>query len=464
MTSRTLSTIGAGRASGSPKLERQLFLLLEQGRPLAGSWRLALDPLDSVVLGRAEARSATRARTGGAETLTLGVPDARMSSRHARLVRVGARWVLEDTDSKNGVLLDGVPERRATLTDGVVFELGHTSFLYREAPAGDGPAPDRTPEAAEEHAAPHPAFATLSSALEGDFERLSRVAGSRVPVLVRGESGTGKELIARAVHDVSRRTGRFVAINCGELPPALLESELFGYRRGAFSGATADREGLVRAADGGTLFLDEIGDLAPSSQAALLRVLQEGEVRRVGATEPEAVDVRFVAATHRDLDAMVASGAFRGDLLARLSGYAVRLPPLRERKEDLGLLVGRLLARHMQGSPTPALSPEAARALIAHDYPLNVRELEQALAAAVALARGGSIGADDLPEAIRRGAAPAPADPVLGEEDSALRTDLVLRLEAAGGNVAEVARALGKDRKQVHRWIERLKIPLGEFR
>src|SRR5207302_1217977 len=189
-----------------------------------------------------------------------------------------------------------------------------------------------------------------------------------------GETGTGKEVIARAIHAASRRPGAFVAVNCGALAPNLVESELFGHKKGAFSGATEDHNGLVRAADKGTLLLDEIGDLPVPTQAALLRVLQQREVLPLGTTKPMPVDLRVVAASHRDLEAEVGAGRFREDLWSRLAGYTAQLPALRDRREDLGLLVAALLARLVQTRPIRFTS-EAGLALVQYDWPRNVREL-----------------------------------------------------------------------------------------
>src|SRR6266852_6634237 len=179
------------------------------------------------------------------------------------------------------------------------------------------------------------------------MRKLEAVAASTVSVVLQGESGTGKEVAATAMHRLSGRVGPFLPVNCGGLPETLIESELFGSRKGAFSGADKDRPGLFRSADGGTLFLDEIGELPASAQSALLRVLQDGEILPIGATQPIRVDVRFLAATNRNLDAQVARGLFRADLLARISGFAVWLPPLRERREDMGILIAALLNRQL---------------------------------------------------------------------------------------------------------------------
>ena len=452
-----------GEAAGVPLL----YVLLECDRPLAGSSRHRLDGIDRVELGRADGRSATRQGS----VLTIGVPDGRMSQRHARLVRRGDGWVAEDAGSKNGLLVAGERRDRAALVDGAVLELGHTLFLYREVAPPDGP-PDLDAAALPEHGGLRTLVPELSRALAD----LAAVAATQSSILVLGETGTGKELTARAVHQLAGRSGEFVAVNCGALPDALVESELYGHRRGAFSGAEQDRPGLVRSADRGTLFLDEIADLPLASQAALLRVLQEREVTPVGATQPIPVDLEVVAATHHDLAERVERGAFRRDLYARLAGFTVRLPPLRERREDLGLLLAALLPRVARGDePAPRLSCAAARALLEHDWPLNVRELESCLRVAAALARGGPIRLEHLPEAVRApggGAAPGrgagraddAAGGPLSPADQALRDELCALLGEHRGNVSAVARATGKARVQIRRWLRRYGLDPEQFR
>ncbi|MFG6442957.1 sigma-54-dependent transcriptional regulator [Roseateles sp. LKC17W] len=235
---------------------------------------------------------------------------------------------------------------------------------------------------------------------------IDKVGRSMAPVLVHGESGTGKELVSRAIHDHGARAGqRFVAVNCGAIPENLLEAEFFGYRKGAFTGANEDREGFFQAADGGTLFLDEIGDLPLAMQSKLLRVIQERSVRPVGATAESPVNVRILSATHKDLSAEVVAGRFRQDLFYRLNVIQIRVPPLRERLEDLGLISNRVLARIAQDagvSPTPRLTPGALQTLSRYAFPGNVRELENLLHRALALAGGEWIDAEDLglPEAV----------------------------------------------------------------
>jgi DNA-binding NtrC family response regulator len=233
---------------------------------------------------------------------------------------------------------------------------------------------------------------------------VSRVAPTDSTVLLLGESGTGKELIARSLHVQSRRArGPFVPVNVGAIPEALVESELFGYARGAFTGAAVERAGLVEDADGGTLFLDEIADMPPQAQVKLLRTLESNEVRRLGENVTRMVDLRVIAATHRNLRFLVDEGRFREDLYYRLNVVQIELPPLRERRDDIGLLASYFLARVGERMDRPgfSFSPEAMEILERHDYPGNVRELENAVEHAVALADGRIIRPADLPTALR---------------------------------------------------------------
>jgi DNA-binding NtrC family response regulator len=243
-----------------------------------------------------------------------------------------------------------------------------------------------------------------SSAMQELFRGIERVAPSRASVLIRGESGTGKELVARALHECGpRRDGPFVALNCAAIPETLLESELFGHERGAFTGATSQRIGRFEAAHGGTLFLDEIGEIPPNLQAKLLRVLQDRTVERLGGGTPIEVDVRIVAATNRDLEASVRQRTFRDDLYFRLNVVPLVLPPLRARREDVPLLVANVLERIAKetGRPAPRISDAAREALQQYGWPGNVRELENAIERAATFAEGDELGLEDLPEAVR---------------------------------------------------------------
>lgn len=457
------STDDAGR-----RREAFLFRVLDADAPLSPSGRFALADVDVVRLGRGGARAVRREQENSTRVLSIEVADRWMSGQHARLSRVMRRWVLEDAGSKNGVRLNGNQVSRAELADGDVFELGRTFFVFRaEQPALH--ATERDVESDRLAAGP-PGLVTLQPALAESLAQLMRVGRSSVTVALAGESGTGKEVLARAIHALSGRPGPFVAVNCGALPDELVESELFGHRKGAFSGAAEDRPGLVRSAHGGTLFLDEVGDLPLAAQPALLRVLQEKQVVPVGATSPVPVDLRVVSATHRDLEALCRRGAFRDDLRARLSGFQLTLPRLVERREDLGLLVALLLQR-VAGprAPSAQLTLPAARALFSWSWPLNVRELEKALEAAAVLAGSRPIDLEHLPEALRGAPAPSekpgpPKPAAASPEDEALKASLEAMLTTHGGNVSAVARAMGKARMQIQRWMARFGLDPKDFK
>ena len=453
-------------AVGLPDSEPVTFLVkaLECENPFSGTSRHILRDHEEVEIGRGES-GFRRLHGPSGPRLELRVPDRTMSARHAQLKRVGTSWTVRDLDSTNGTLLDGQRIEEAALRDGQLIEIGATLLLFRETSA-TAPLLDRVlavPDAG--------ALSTLSPLLDLAMARVERIAHSRLSVLVLGETGTGKEGIARAVHQRSKRAGPFVAVNAAAIPAPLLEAQLFGHVKGAFSGAIRDEIGFVRGAHGGTLFLDEIADLPASSQAALLRVLQNGEVTPVGSTRSEQVDVRIVAATHRDLTSLMADGSFRRDLYARLAGFTHSMPPLLQRREDLGMLIGVLLARHAGGA-MPTLLPEAARALFAYSFPLNVRELEQALAAALVLSAGEPIALSHLPEAIQgvtsasvplRSATSAPPEARSAEDDRSYRA-LVQALQETRGNVSETARRMGKARQQIQRWLRRFELEPESFR
>jgi DNA-binding NtrC family response regulator len=469
----TLSMTGgsadeAARARGGGAV---LVVALELERPAMGSSRHLLRDVDEVVLVRGEERGSERVVEGKTRRLVVRAPDARMSSQHARIVRAGEGWRVEDLGSKNGTWVNGAAVDGASLRDGDLVEVGQTFLLFRDAGAPEDAAAPLDVDTRDLGGTP-PGLVTFAPVFARELDNLARVATTQLPVLILGETGTGKELAARAVHALSRRSGPFLPVNCGALAPTIVESEFFGYKRGAFSGANEDRPGLVRAADGGTMFLDEIGDLTASSQATLLRVLQEREVLPVGATKPIPVDVRVVAATHRDLDVMAARGAFREDLLARLAGFTLTVPPLASRIEDLGLLIAALLQRLFgDGAAGVRFTPAAARALFAYRWPHNVRELEHCLAAATALAGDDPIDARHLwatvsrrptgRGSVSRSSPPVEAAPA---NEAEIRARLVALLAEHRGNVAEVARAMGKARMQIHRWVKRFGLSLETFR
>jgi DNA-binding NtrC family response regulator len=430
------------------------------------------------------------------------VPQPAVSRSHARLQFDDSGWTITDLGARNGTLVNGVFADKVRLTHLDEIRVGDAFFKFVERDCA-GYLPYRIDGAVFGGALATPLgvvggyqLATIAGALE-------RIAKSPISAIILGESGTGKEVFARQVHAWSGRAGAFCAVNCAAIPPTLLESELFGYRRGAFSGAERDHVGLVRAADKGTLFLDEVGDLPLEAQAKLLRVLQTKEVLPLGATQPETVDVRIVCATHRDLSVMQKDGRFRGDLFARLNEYSLTLPPLRARKEDMYALCLEFLRLHKR--PDLKLSVPYMTGLLHYDFPYNVRELEALIKRGIALADGGSLGAAHLSAEIharmrdygrRQHTAlgpvssgpvshipshrpPSPSwapSPLAPQSQDPLPDSYDLRelapseeelrnmLQATRGNVAAVGRHYGKERMQVHRWMKRYNIDPNEYR
>jgi len=305
---------------------------------------------------------------------------------------------------------------------------------------------------------------------------IDKLAQTDVGILVLGESGTGKEVVARAIHLASPRRARpFVALNCGAIPESLIDSELFGHAKGAFTGAATARPGVFVEATGGTLFLDEIGDMPLGVQARLLRVLQDHEVRPVGGQGTRPVDVRVIAATHVDLQKAVDAGTFRTDLFYRLNVVTLILPPLRDRKEDLPLLIAHFLRKH-GGDPPPQLAPAAFEALVGYDWPGNVRELENTVLGALALRQGDEISVAALPRRVLEQARPAaPAAPEVDVElplaEAKHRAQVAFEraylervLRQTDGNVAEAARRTGVDRSNFRRLLHRHGIDPASYR
>lgn len=416
---------------------------------------------------------------GREDSADVTVPDSAVSRRHASIVFDGAGWSLVDHGSSNGTWLDGRRIDRARLLERARVRIGDALFTFvaREADA-------YVPYGLDGFVRGVPGD-DVDELLGGKKVRqlaatIARVGPTQLSCLIYGETGTGKELVAQALHRLSSRKGALQAINCAAVPAQLFESELFGYKRGAFSGADRDKPGLVHGAHEGTLFLDEIAELPLELQAKLLRVLQSREVLPIGALRPETVDVRVVAATHQDLSARVLSGHFRGDLLARLDEHAFFLPALRDRKEDL-LMLASAFARRYASRPV-RVGFDVMDALIAYDWPFNVRELEASIKRAVALADGEVLTRRDLPpQVLAARAAPDLVSPPIagrssltagdaGGEDAGFHrgapTEPLLRraLEEHAGNIAAVSRALGKRRMQVQRYMLKYGIAPAEYR
>ncbi len=383
--------------------------------------------------------------------------DAFVSRRHCSVAPTAGGFQITDLGSKNGTLIDGVAVGKVVAPPGVALRIGKT--LVQVMPADevlDIPPSDKD------------RFGGLyggSHLMRSVFAVLERASKSSAPVMFLGESGTGKELMARGVHDNSpRRDGPFVVFDCGASSETLIESDLFGHTKGAFTGAASDRQGAFAAANGGTLFLDEIGDLPVALQPKLLRMLEAGEVVPLGGRKTEKYDVRIVAATHRDVFAEVARGGFRGDLYYRLAVVEVHVPPLRQRVEDLPTLIAMFLERAGAGHLSKQVGGASLDRLQRYHWPGNVRELRNVITRAVALA-----GPDDdfqsLPFLLRPTAAAPEAAPVRADRpfheakdevvarfERAYLTDLIAR---ANGNLSAAARAAGLERKFLYKLLER---------
>lgn len=410
-----------------------------------------LDPSRPVTLGRVTAEGVT------------GLDDKEVSRTHLRLEFDAALgcFVVLDLGSRNGTYLNGLRCQRGSLSDGAVLRAGATVLIYEDVRV--------------------PTFSRLEpkpTALQGPSLGLQRVradiglvAPETMPVLLHGESGVGKELVAAELHRLSGRTGPFIPVNCAAISPELAESELFGHVAGAFTGAAKKSDGLVAAAHGGTLFLDEIADLPADLQPKLLRALATREVRAVGASVPTHVDVRIVAAAHRDLDEAVAKGDFRGDLLARLKGWVIHIPALRQRRLDVLPLARLFMERFRAGTE---LTADAAEALAIYEWPYNVREVEQLIRAAVVRAQGDKVRRVHLPTALQGllldrkfeeiSQAPVPIELRVRRDEVPSREELVEVITHFAGNMAEVATFFGKDRKQVYRWAEKFAIDVEALR
>ena len=403
---------------------------------------LKLTP-DPVVLGRDEGAFG-------------GLRDDRVSRRHASLETRDGGPVLEDLGSSNGTDLNGRRiDKPRTLAHGDIVRVGSVVLLVQRVDDSRG-------------RSRHQTLLGRSPAMVDVIEQIERVATRDTTVLLLGETGTGKEVAARALHDASGRRGPFVALNCGGVADQLVESELFGHEAGAFSGAGARHIGLAESADGGTLFLDEIGDASPSLQTSLLRFLQEGEVRRVGAVKPIAVDVRVVAATHRDLSRR---SSFREDLNARLARIVLDLPPLRDRIEDVPLLARRFARSFSDGAEARGFDWRLMVAMLRYRWPANVRELQSFVERAL-IENEKTDGPLRLTERLERLLAvepeePASSPPAPTRRSRAIRpSDDELRalLDEHNGNVTAVAARLNAGRNTVYRWMKSAGLDLAKYR
>jgi transcriptional regulator with GAF, ATPase, and Fis domain len=414
----------------------------------------------------------------------VAIPEQAVSRQHSRISLRDGKWIISDLGSRNGTMVGGRFIHEVELEPNDEIRIGDAIFKFVREGAERFVGYRMDGQVAGERKAGLLAELIGGAQMDQIAADIERIAPTELSSVVLGETGTGKEVVARGLHRLSGRKGSLQAINCAAIPPNLLESELFGYRRGAFSGADRDKPGLIKLADGGTLFLDEIGDMPLDAQAKLLRVLQSREVFPLGATTAERVDIRVVCATHRDLYQYVREGKFRGDLFARLNEHVVRLPPLRERKEDVYQLALAFGARY--GRPDIRFTFSFVVALLHYDWPFNVRELESCIKRGVALTEGAPLDTQHLPDAIAehmkgygdRTRQPEPTLPPATElPPTAERVDEIVSRRAAPteeelrelltrhkGNIAAVGRELGKERMQVHRWLKKYGIDLEAYR
>jgi DNA-binding NtrC family response regulator len=411
---------------------------------------------------------------GSMEDNDLVVDDERASRYHARIYQEGDDFLVEDLRSTTGTWVNRVRVRDAFLKSGAVIRLGNTQFRFSVL--------NERVEIQPSQSEALGAIVGKSEAMRRLFTTIEKVAPTGATVVLEGETGTGKEIVARTIHQCSQRAAQtFIVFDCGAVQQNLIESELFGHEKGSFTGALASRQGLFEMAHGGTIFLDEIGELALDLQPKLLRALEQREIRRVGGNRPVKIDVRVIAATNRDLQAEVAAGRFREDLFYRLGVVRLRLPALRERREDIKLLVHHMLQhgafnRTADGPRVKGISHEAADALTAYDWPGNVRELGNVVERACSFAEGDFIQVEDLPDHIS-GQGPARSrrqetqqtEPLRGSSSTPLLSDqtfktakevwlgaferdyLAALLARHSGNLSQAAREADVDRKHFRR-------------
>jgi transcriptional regulator with GAF, ATPase, and Fis domain len=401
-------------------------------------------------------------RIGKGEGNDLVIPDETVSRTHCEIVRDrrdGRGYLLRDLGSTNGTFLDGAEIREAYIRAGSVITVGNVQLKFQPFEQRIEILPSDKDELGE--------LIGRSLKMREIFGLVERIAPTEATVLIEGETGTGKDLVARTIHGLSsRKGGPFVVVDCGAVAGNLIESELFGHEKGAFTGASATRQGAFELANGGTVFLDELGELSLDLQPKLLRVLEQREIRRVGGNRTIKVDLRIIAATKRDLLREVQHGKFREDLYFRLSVVPVRMPPLRERKDDLPLLASAFL--HKLGRPNDALDEAAMQSLLSHDWPGNVRELRNVLE------RGAYLAPRSAPLQLTHVGTATQSAPVLpsspqGDFDAELsyrdnkerwenefeRRYLTWLMERAQGNISRAAREADMDRKYLHKLLKK---------
>ncbi len=430
-------------------------------------------------------------KIGRGQEADLQLPDPSVSRLHAKIFRVGGQYFLADLRSRNGTHADGKRITQLALEDGRMFQVGPFRIhFHRPAsgiPAGEEPtAPPEMASASFDSINAQPLRVTKrTGAPTGSGEAsfglvggsahvrkliatIRRVAASDVPVLIEGETGSGKELVARGIHDASARRERpFIVVNCGAISSELIESELFGHEKGAFTGATAQRKGAFELANGGTIFLDEIGELPFSLQPKLLRALEQKEVKRVGGNDLLLADVRILAATNRNLRDEISRKTFREDLYFRIGAITVSIPPLRDRREDVAPIARHFLTlmESQVSGPLPVLSPAALDAMISHDWPGNVRELRNAIQRAVVMAESGQLTGHDFSFLRKTAKMEAETESVSGLSrwEQAERTNILGELARQMGNKTKAARELGIAKSTLFEKLKKYGIRTSEF-
>ncbi len=429
------------------------------------AWSVPVEDGVTLTIGRDDDAVVPGPPTSGGEQ-RIGLGDRWASSKHASLEVLDGGGLLSDLGSRNGTWVNGEKIAQRIVQDRDLVEIGRSLFVVRRVRA------DLAERARQRDRRLGPTR-TLSPEVARLVDDLGRIARSRDPVLVLAETGAGKESLAETVHELSGRKGPLVRVDAGAIPESLFESTFLGHRKGAFTGADAPRTGVIAQADRGTLFLDEVGNLPPPAQAKLLRAIETGLVTPVGANEPDKVDVRWIAATNRDL---FGDAGFRADLLRRLAGYVARVPPLRDRREDLGTIAAHVLRE--ADARKAEITTAAARRLLHGPLPGNVRQLRAALRSAVLLAGGAPIDVEHIPEDLRGDAdgyvasvrpgslPPGPNGPPPGGGKARRPTaeELTRVLADAHGNVVHAAEHLGTHPRQVYRWIERYGLDLEALR
>jgi transcriptional regulator of acetoin/glycerol metabolism len=407
-------------------------------RASRGPWRVelgALTPTSTVL------RLGEQVTLGSGRQAAIRVDDPAVSGLHCRLTVTELGVGIEDLGSRNGLYVGGARVTSALLTEAfATFVVGRTAVSLRSV---------NDDEASEPDADPLPGVVGSSAPMLRVARSVRRHAQKRVPILLQGESGTGKDVVARAIHELGRRAGPYVPLNVATLPDSLADAELFGHRRGAFTGAVVSRPGAFEQAHGGTLFLDEIAELSPQVQVKLLRIVEDGSVRALGATRASQVDVRVVSATWAPLDERVADGRFRADLFHRLATVVIDLPPLRQRKSDIAVLASFLLLRLRDDVGEKRLSSAALSLLLTHGWPGNVRELASVIYRAAVDSTGMEIQARHVEDACQR-AVPRSSTP---------GNDLQHLLECHAGNISAAARAARVPRSTFRGWLAKTGAP-----